>query len=69
MKVIVRLFREGLSDVVLKLTFVHARGIVHCRDIVASGKARAIKGVVLGGSDTARESECQSDKIAGRPHF
>lgn len=48
----------------LKLTLVHARGVVHCRDIVARGKAGAIKGVVLCSPDTARKSECQSDKIA-----
>jgi hypothetical protein len=51
-----------------KLTFVHARGVVHCRDIVASREARAIERVVLGGSGTGRKSECQSDKIARRPH-
>lgn len=52
----------------LKLTLVHTCGVVHCRDIVAGGKARAVKGVVLCSSDTAREGERQGDKTAVRPH-
>lgn len=48
----------------LKLTLVHTCGVVHRRDIVARGKAGAIKGVVLCSPDAARKSERQSDKIA-----